>query len=109
MGQGGAATGTALMVPSCFSSPWFEDKVDFGIWIPLLYSGLLLIPALPLHLLSPLESPVYPRPAPVHLPLWQWGEQHPAPGISIPQSTEFAASFGSPRNIYRLLGQGAEQ
>lgn len=35
------------MVPSCFSSPQLEDKVDFGIWIPLLYSRLLLTPALP--------------------------------------------------------------
>jgi len=49
-GQGGAGTGTALMVPSCFSSPRLEGKVDFGIWSPLLYPRLLFTPALPLLL-----------------------------------------------------------
>lgn len=31
VGQGGAGAGTALMVPSCFSSPQLEGEVDFGI------------------------------------------------------------------------------
>lgn len=60
---------------------------------------------------GPLESPVCPRPAPVHPPLGHLGVQHPAAGIFITQSTGFVASFGSPRpvcHIYRLLGQGAE-
>lgn len=84
VGQGGASTG--LMVPSCFSSPRPEDKVDFGVWIPLLYSRLLFTPAFPLHLLSPLESLVCPRQAPVPPPLGQRGVQHPAPLFPKPQN-----------------------
>lgn len=50
VGQGGAGTGTALMVPSCFSPPQLGGKVDFGIWSPLLYPRLLFTLALPSHL-----------------------------------------------------------
>lgn len=60
VGQGGAGAATALMVPSCFSSPQFEGEVDFGIWSPLLYPRLLFMPGLPLHLV---ESPVSPCPS----------------------------------------------
>lgn len=60
VGQGGACTGTALMVPSCFSSPWLEGKVDFGIWNPLLYSRLLFTPAFLLHLHQSSVKPCLP-------------------------------------------------
>lgn len=78
VGQGGAGTGTGLMVPSCFSSPRLEDKVDFGIWIPLLYSRLLLTPALPLHLLWPTGKPCLPTSSTSASSPWASGSAAPS-------------------------------
>lgn len=83
VGQGGACTGTALMVPSCFSSSWLEGKVDFGIWIPIFNSRLQFTPALPLRLHWSRGEPCSPTSSPRTFS-GQLAVQHPETCIFAP-------------------------
>lgn len=111
VGQGGAGAGTALMVPSCFSSPRLEGKVDFGIGALSFIPDCCSPQPSPCIFTGPAESPARPCPAPGHPPPGQLALQHPAPSIFTPLSTEFASSLGSLMpvcHIYRLLVWGDE-